>query len=853
MFRHLGNIVSRRWPWFLAAWIVLLAAGYLLAPPWQRVAQGGEFAFLPASSPSRRGEALLRQAFPGHVTTSSIVLVFHRQESPLTPQDHQFIDTVVLAGLRHIAQDEGGLAQDGGRGPVQADPGRQQSIITRIRTPSDRPVGALLRSADGKAALVVAELTTEFLEYRNWPTVARVERLVHRLYQEAKVPAGLEIDLTGSAVLGRDLTWAEKQSSEDIEFWTLVCVVVLLLLIYRAPLMALLPLLTVFFASQVALKLLALLAGAGIIGLFQGIQVFITVIGYGAGVDYCLFLIARYQEELDAGVPPAEAVAQAVAKVGAAVTASGGTVMCGIGMMAFAEFGKFHQAGIGVLVSLAVVLAAALTFTPALLRLTGTWAFWPQIPGAARAAVPGRLGSLRQWFTGLWDALGRALVRRPGTIWLASVLLMAPWAVAGVIYYNDLNYDLLSNLPGDVPSVNGQRVLQRHFPAGLTGPVTVLLHAPGIDLLGPRGLGDLDLPPALEFLDVWLEILAIAPGSGRKGIGVLQEMTRTLLQQRQELHLADVRSAAHPLGTTEAAAAAVAGRAPRLARWLIRRAALSHYISTAPGTDGEVTRLDLVLTVDPFTREGIRHLATVEQAVRAAVPAGIPPGFDVHVLGPTASLRDLKTVTDHDQDRIELLVLGGVYVILVILLRRPAISLYLIASVLLSYLATLGATMALFWALDPAGYAGLDWKVPLFLFAILIAVGEDYNIFLMTRIQEEQERHGKVEGVTVALSQTGRIISSCGFIMAGTFASLLAGSLLGMQQLGFALAFGVLLDTLVVRPILVPAYLILLYQGRLGRLGTLLSDERARPVPLSQGDADKGPRVAGSKSTTTTP
>jgi RND superfamily putative drug exporter len=155
-------------------------------------------------------------------------------------------------------------------------------------------------------------------------------------------------------------------------------------------------------------------------------------------------------------------------------------------------------------------------------------------------------------------------------------------------------------------------------------------------------------------------------------------------------------------------------------------------------------------------------------------------------------------------------------------LGRPAISAYLIVSVFFSYFVTLGVTFAFYYLKDPDGFGGLDWKVPMFLFTILIAIGEDYNIFLMTRIEEEQERYGPVEGIRIAMLRTGTIISSCGIIMAGTFMSLWAGTLVGMQQLGFALAFGVLLDTFVVRPLLVPAYLIMLYQGRFGAFSRFL-------------------------------
>jgi len=254
-----------------------------------------------------------------------------------------------------------------------------------------------------------------------------------------------------------------------------------------------------------------------------------------------------------------------------------------------------------------------------------------------------------------------------------------------------------------------------------------------------------------------------------------------------------------------------------------------------------------VFEADPFARESIAQLTDVQSAINTALatePLAPLRNAQFHFVGPTASIRDLKTVTDHDQIKIDLLVLGAVFIILVLLLRKPAISGYLIVSVFFSYFVALGVTFAFYWLKDPENFGGLDWKVPMFLFTILMAIGEDYNIFLMTRIEEEQERHGPIEGIRVAMLRTGTIISSCGIIMAGTFISLQFGTLVGLQQLGFALAFGVLLDTFVVRPLLVPAYLILLYQGRFGALSRYLgagepdATKKDRPTSRSKARMD---------------
>jgi len=411
---------------------------------------------------------------------------------------------------------------------------------------------------------------------------------------------------------------------------------------------------------------------------------------------------------------------------------------------------------------------------------------------------------------------------------------MLPFAVIAVCFFNNLSYGLLTELPQNNASVQGARAVQQHYPAGIAGPVTILLQH--------------------EMMDF----------NSAESTELIGELTSHLYAQRDDLKLADIRSRQHPFGiavsrrlesekssqqdeTDETlaendvdAAEKTSGfgiRLPRIDVQALRNRGTDmvknyrvrqRYVAQHGDSAGHITRLDFLSVDDPFSRDGIEQLVGLQAAVRKAVEVKLPQAdlVRIYALGPTPSMRDLKSTTDRDQLVVDSLVLVGVFLILLLLLKQIVVCSYLIVSVFFSYLVTLGVTFAVFWLMDPSGFSGLDWKVPTFLFTILIAVGEDYNIFLMTRIREEQVQHGPIQGVAVALQKTGSIISSCGIIMAGTFSSLLAGTLVGMHQLGFALAFGVLLDTFVVRPILVPAFLVLLYEGRFRELGHLLGFSR---------------------------
>ena len=254
----------------------------------------------------------------------------------------------------------------------------KRSIMASIRTPNDPEAGPLLVSDDSKALLVVIELTTEFLSRDNWPTIDKIRSLIGHLGGEKKIPAGLDITLTGSAMIGRDHVEGEMKSAHATEVLTIVLVITLLLLIYRA-------------AADRSHSTDYCLPG--------GPAIHPRPVDFGKvrlhhfvrrdsdlHHDPDLRCRGRLLHFLYRPLPRRARSRQASGRGsepghlrgGAAITASAATVIIGIGMMVFAQFGKFHEAGYAVPFSIFLVLCALLTFSPALLRLAGHWAFWPR-------------------------------------------------------------------------------------------------------------------------------------------------------------------------------------------------------------------------------------------------------------------------------------------------------------------------------------------------------------------------------------------------------------------------------------------------------------------------------------------
>ena len=596
-------------------------------------------------------------------------------------------------------------------------------------------------------------------------------------------PAGLELRMTGSAAVGHDMNKSANSSLSATTWTTIGLVVLILLIVYQSPLLALIPLATI--ALSVLVSLWAIASLTLIPGLkFQVINItniFVIVVLFGAGTDYCLFLIARYREELARGRTGDEALREAIEQVGGALVASAGTVIVGLGMLWFSSFAKIQYTGPAIALSLAIGLLAALTLAPVLLHWLRGAVFFPFTPPHHEKGADREAESLAQIpLATFWGRVADVVIERPGMILGVSLLSLAPFAVVGAT--TTPNYSQLTDLSPDQPSIIGSKLVSRYFAAGELGPTTVLIEHPQLDF------------------------------RSEKGRGVIESLSKQIAALP---NVQEVRSISRPLGINPESLR------ERFADQVRRPFVDPRYVATMPVEAADVnhiTRIDLIFQSDPFSDRSLRSLNEVRRVVTAAAQPGAPlAGMTATGLaGSTAMVADLKQVTTQDEQRMYWLVTLGVYIILVILLRRPGICLYLIATVVLGYLASLGMTELVFRSLHngPDPWVGLDWKVSFFLFVILVAVGEDYNIFLMARVIEEEKKHGVIEGTRQAVMHTGGIISSCGLIMAGTFGSMLTGNLTALKELGFALGLGVILDTFIVRPVLVPAFVVLLHRYR---------------------------------------
>jgi len=662
---------TRGWhPWVVIAIWIVIAGALSMGPSLASVTSNDASRSLPANVESKRADALQQASFPAAKGTP-IIVVFS-SEAALTAADK----AAIAAGETWLTS---------GAEPVSS---------ARVE-----------HSPDGKGALIFASLAGN-------PGDAAFRDSVQAIGDHfGDSVNGMQVRVTGPGGLITDVYRIFLNADVKLLLGTVILVLILLLVIYRSPVLPFVPLIAVGFGYFVAGGLLARIATALDVTLSGQATSLMVILLFGAGTDYALLLISRYREELRRESDARVALATALGETWEAIAASGLTVTLAVLALLFADYGDYTSFAPVLGVGVFVTLIAGLTLMPALLALLGRRAFWPRRP---------KLGDVTSHRT--WQRIAERVAAAPKrAAGLVAVILVV--LALGCLYYSP-RFSFTEDFLKDMPSKQGYALLEKHFPKGSLAPTTVLIKAP-------------QAPP--EF------VTGMIVGALSKSPGV---------------------AAAFPTGSAD---------------------------------DGKLLGFQVILKGDPYSKEALQQIRDLRTTARKAAAAG---GGTALVGGPTAIQADTWALSNRDTLVVAVIALIVVGVILAVLLRALVAPLYLLATNLLSYLAALGATIFITEKLF--GWERISYRIPLYMFIFLVALGSDYNIFITTRIRGEALLHGLRDGTVRALAATGGVLTSAGVILAGTFLILLSQPVKDLAEIAIGVALGVLLDTFLVRTALVP-------------------------------------------------
>jgi putative drug exporter of the RND superfamily len=630
---------------------------------------------------------------------------------------------------------------------------------------------------------------------------ATLVRDIRSAFERVDAPTGLSLHLTGDLATTVDTLDAQQASENAAQRLTYLLIIVLLFLAFRA---LLAPLLTLIPAAMALALSGPVIAGAVTRWGVQAssiTEIVLIVLVLGAGTDYGLFLTYRVREELRRGLEPKAAVARAVQNVGETITFSALTVIAALSTLVIAQFASYQSLGPALAIGIAVMLVAGLTLLPALLAIFGRVAFWPTSTAPrADMAVRG------------WGRLTAGLIRRPAITLGLGVILFVGLA-AGQLGTSISGFGDQASGPAGADSTAGTASIDAHYPASGQAPTAILLRFPQSVWTRPEGLATAERELA--------------------GIAAIRTMLGPLNPQGAPISVAQLTQLHDQLGAPQALPAVPPSNITISPREYNAYRAIGQYIS-ADGTSVRFLALLKDSSASPAALDAIPALRTsVNEAARAAGAA------QNAVFSRNAFTYDILHTSESDLSRIIPIVALLIALLLAMVLRSLIAPLYLVASVMLSYLAALGLVALVF--VHFGGSDGVNFIVPFVLFVFLMALGSDYNILVMRRIREEAERMPLRDAVREALMRTSGTVTAAGMILAGTFA-ILAVTAANEQnrQFGFGVAAGILMDTFLIRTLLIPALVVLLgrwnwWPARLFHRATA-SDEA-----ISVANADQSP------------
>ena len=638
-----------------------------------------------------------------------------------------------------------------------------------------------IQSEDKKAAFILIPLTTD-ADFKE--TFTDLKDILKNANSE------MSYYLTGPASFAYDLQTAFSGIDSTLLIVALSVVFVILLIVYRSPILPFIVLFTALAALSAAILVVYYLAKADIVQLNGQVQGILSILVIGAATDYSLLYIARYREELTGHRKKKDAIFAALKSAYEPIIAAGGTVTAGLLCLLLSDLASNKALGPVGGIGIALSVLAALTLLPAILFAFGRSAFWPRRPKFEKN--PGK-DSYKHNHP-VWAKVGNLVQRHPRRVWAVSMLILLV-AVSGVLQLKADGVAQSDLVLGKSEARDGQAVLDAHFPSGSGSPAYVVTKTSTVDdvvkvLDADKGVAS-------------VSITATGIDSGSMPIGKaedkLKKEIRQQVREERDKQVEEVRKKivaemnGAPQAYIDAALNAALSRIPS-----VETIATKAY----PFSKGEIKTIDgnallQVTLTDPGTsliaRDSIVRLRENVKKLDASAMVG----------GTSAAQYDTNQSTLRDVRVVIPAILLAITIILMLLLRAIMAPLILLFTTVLSFGATMGIAALMFnhvW-----NFSGADPSVIIFGFVFLVALGIDYNIFLMTRVREETIKSGVNKGTIKGLVVTGGVITSAGIVLAATFASLAVIPILFLAEIAFIVTFGVLLDTIVIRSLLVPA------------------------------------------------
>ncbi|MFF0344134.1 MMPL family transporter [Kribbella sp. NPDC004875] len=579
------------------------------------------------------------------------------------------------------------------------------------------PVGEPVPSRDGKALLITVQTNGDRADEVAGQGKTVLFTVADGLRNQIKkdlTPTGLQVYVTGPGGVFADFVVAFSGIDGILLGVALAVVFVILLIVYRSPILPIAVLLTAVFGLALAALIVYPLAKHGVLQLNGQSQGILFILVVGAATDYSLLLVSRYKEELHDYESKYEAMRVAWRASIEPIAASAATVILGLLCLLLSQLGSTKGLGPVGAFGIAGAFIAAMTFLPAVLLAFGRRIFWPAIPRVDHVHSADQVGGRR-----LWGRVSALVGTRARRVWVITALaLLACAAFLPTFKASGTSQeDLFLN---KVESVTGQEQLARHFDAGAGTPVQILTPVAQVDQV--------------------------------------------------------VQTATKVDGVGAASASIAPGVPPKV-------------------VDGKVL-VQATLTVpadSPAATKVVKHLRSELDTVNPDILVGGNTAINLDVLD--AAQRDLRVIIPT--------ILAVIFVVLMLLLRSLVAAVLLVIANVLSFGATVGVSAVVFNHVF--GFPGADPGIPLYAFVFLVALGIDYSIFLMTRVREEAQAYDTRQGILMGLAVTGGVITSAGVVLAATFSALAVLPILFLVQIAFMVAFGVLLDTTVVRSLLVPS------------------------------------------------